>query len=463
MPYIIGYLLEIVSVFGLKGIISPFTNWIIGYVLLFVVLKGKDPLNPCYWLFIGVNILIINGFSGILYVPADIQPYKIIVYVLLTVFAFHLGYGNVKAYKKSRKYNNLSVLPTWIIKINTICGLVGIIGSLLICVEMFVLFGVSIDDGGERRAQFQNLFPFLVLTPIGTILLGGSFVSIFSIFSGGSKLNKLLGLLNVFALATASMAIAGKQGIMFVLLILSYIFLFQRYYKIKFQIPKYVRMSLIGIGYLFMVYLMFLTTGRQNTSYEGELFQEGRFSQDFSTVSQEYLPSGIQNTVAEFFSYYGNQFPYVAERWKIEHFEDKYGYIRLPRILGLFTFIERQVIKVVPLYNDIYPDDREVTIKNQSKGYFGNANWGTIAFLNIKYFGIVGGLIFFLIYGKISRHIYDYMAKNFNYLTFQLNFINCAGMFYFTMFYITQETGPLIHFLILIFLLWYARKHKLSI
>ena len=34
---------------------------------------------------------------------------------------------------------------------------------------MFVLLGVSMDDGGERRRQFQELFPLMVLTPIGTI------------------------------------------------------------------------------------------------------------------------------------------------------------------------------------------------------------------------------------------------------------------------------------------------------
>lgn len=72
--------------------------------------------------------------------------------------------------------------------------------------------------------------------------------------------------------------------------------------------------------------------------------------------------------------------PYVAERWEIEKFEDKYGYIRFPRILAPFTFLERQVIKIFPLYQEIYPDDRVATIKNQSRGYFGNANWGTIAF-----------------------------------------------------------------------------------
>ena len=70
---------------------------------------------------------------------------------------------------------------------------------------MFVLLGVSMDDGGERRRQFQELFPLMVLTPIGTILLGGSFPSIFSVFCGGSKINILLGLVNILALALSSM------------------------------------------------------------------------------------------------------------------------------------------------------------------------------------------------------------------------------------------------------------------
>lgn len=72
-------------------------------------------------------------------------------------------------------------------KIHVLLGLLGIIGSLMICFEMFVLLGVSMDDGGERRRQFQELFPLMVLTPIGTILLGGSFPSIFSVFVGAQK------------------------------------------------------------------------------------------------------------------------------------------------------------------------------------------------------------------------------------------------------------------------------------
>ena len=56
-------------------------------------------------------------------------------------------------------------------------------------------------------------------------------------------------------------------------------------------------------------------------------------------------------------------------------------------------------------------------IKNQSKGYFGNANWGTIAFLNIKYFGILGGLIAFFFVGKISRKFYNHFFRSPNYQT----------------------------------------------
>ena len=328
---------------------------------------------------------------------------------------------------------------------------------------MFIIFGVSLDDGGERRSQFQNLFPFLTLTPIGVILLGGSFPSIFSIFGGGSKVNVILGLLNVIALALSSMAIAGKQGILFVLLILVYIYLFHKYYRVTIKVSWFVKFVILGCFYFFILYLSYLTLGRHNVKYDGQLLNTDAFSKEFVDVSREYLPPVVQNNFAEFFGYYGNQLPYVAERWDIENFELKYGYFRFPRLLAPFTFLERQIIKIFPFYQDIYPDDRVATIKKQTKGYFGNANWGPIAFLNIKYFGIIGGLIIFFFVGKVSKYLYNFFFKYPNYITFQLNYINCAGMFYFAMFYFTQETGPFFYLLILLGITYCSRKKRLSL
>lgn len=455
MPYILAYLLILLDISILPSILEPFVVWSLGYLIIISNLYKKDPLDPRIWLFLGVGILLINGFSGILYVPSNINEQRIIIYVMLTIFSFHLGFGklenaNYAILLRRRLRNVFNSYSSYSNKIHVLLGLLGIIGSLMICFEMFVLLGVSMDDGGERRRQFQELFPLMVLTPIGTILLGGSFPSIFSVFCGGSKINILLGLVNILALALSSMAIAGKQGILFVTLILAYIYFFHKCYRIKIKIPVYVKYCIFAFIYLFVLYISFLTIGRQNVTHEGQLLENGTFSKEFAYMAQKNLPSSIQNNFAEFFGYYGNQFPYVAERWSIENFEEKYGYFRLPRVLGAFTFVERQVIKIFPFYNVIYPDDRVATIKNQSKGYFGNANWGTIAFLNIKYFGILGGLIAFFFVGKISRKFYNHFFRSPNYITFQLNYINCAGMFYFTMFYFTQETGPFFYLVILL-------------
>lgn len=467
MPYILAYLLILLDISILPSILEPFVVWSLGYLIIISNLYKKDPLDPRIWLFLGVGILLINGFSGILYVPSNINEQRIIIYVMLTIFSFHLGFGklenaNYAILLRRRLRNVFNSYSSYSNKIHVLLGLLGIIGSLMICFEMFVLLGVSMDDGGERRRQFKELFPLMVLTPIGTILLGGSFPSIFSVFCGGSKINILLGLVNILALALSSMAIAGKQGILFVTLILAYIYFFHKCYRIKIKIPVYVKYCIFAFIYLFVLYISFLTIGRQNVTHEGQLLENGTFSKEFAYMAQKNLPSSIQNNFAEFFGYYGNQFPYVAERWSIENFEEKYGYFRLPRVLGAFTFVERQVIKIFPFYNVIYPDDRVATIKNQSKGYFGNANWGTIAFLNIKYFGILGGLIAFFFVGKISRKFYNHFFRSPNYITFQLNYINCAGMFYFTMFYFTQETGPFFYLVILLIFELYFQKQNIS-
>lgn len=464
MSYILAYLFILFDVFLFKNIIPSFGIWCIGYSIVIVALLKKNPLDPRFWLFLGVGILLINGFSGILYVPTYIMPYKTVIYLMATILAFHLGFGKLHVLngKLNRCKGKILFKPFSVQsnKIHIFWGLIGIVGSSLICLEMFVIFGVSLDDGGERRMQFQELFPLLRFTPIGTILLGGSFLSIFSIFCGGSKPNVILGLLNIITLVLASVAIAGKQGVLFVMLIFAYVYLFHRFYGIVIKVPGYVKIFICASIGLFVMYLAFLTSGRQNVESEGELLTTRGFDKKFVEMSQTYVPAKIQNTFAEFFGYYGNQFPYVAERWEIEGFEEKYGYMRFPRFLGPFTFLERQVIKIFPFYREIYPDDRVETIENQSKGYFGNANWGTIIFLNIKYFGILGGLIAFFFVGKIARLLYNNFIRHPNYITFQLNYINCACMFYFTMFYFTQETAPFIYLLILICMGYYFKKNR---
>ena len=438
--------------------------WIVGYTMIITTLFKKDPMDPRFWLFIGVSILLVNGLSGILYIPSNIKIHKIIIYVILTIIAFHIGFGQVNTKIRLNKSKRVSLFRQFSAisnKIHIVLGLIGILGALLVCFEMFVIFGVSLDDGGDRRRQFQEALPFMVLTPIGMILSGGSFPSIFSIFCGGSKTNVFLGLLNMVALGVSSMAIAGKQGILFVVLILAYVYLFSHYYCVKMNVSKFVKIFILGIACLFVSYLSFLTIGRQDINTFGNLFERKKFTKEFAEIARTNLPKGVQNNFAEFLGYYGDQFPYVAERWDIENFENKYGYFRFPRILGPFTFLERQLIKIFPLYNALYPDDRVETIKNQSKGYFGNATWGSVAFLNIKYFGIIGGLIVFFFVGKISRLIYEHFFKCPTYVAFQMNYINCAGMFYFSMFYFTQETGVFIYLLILIGLEYYLKRKSL--
>ena len=174
MPYILAYLLILLDISILPSILEPFVVWSLGYLIIISNLYKKDPLDPRIWLFLGVGILLINGFSGILYVPSNINEQRIIIYVMLTIFSFHLGFGklenaNYAILLRRRLRNVFNSYSSYSNKIHVLLGLLGIIGSLMICFEMFVLLGVSMDDGGERRRQFQELFPLMVLTPIGTI------------------------------------------------------------------------------------------------------------------------------------------------------------------------------------------------------------------------------------------------------------------------------------------------------
>ena len=76
MPYILAYLLILLDISILPSILEPFVVWSLGYLIIISNLYKKDPLDPRIWLFLGVGILLINGFSGILYVPSNINEQK---------------------------------------------------------------------------------------------------------------------------------------------------------------------------------------------------------------------------------------------------------------------------------------------------------------------------------------------------------------------------------------------------
>lgn len=83
MSYWLAYVLVLLDIVIFKTFFPPFSIWCIGYILIILGLLKKDPMDPRFWLFLGVNILLVNGFSGVLYVPAYIKIEKIIIYVLL--------------------------------------------------------------------------------------------------------------------------------------------------------------------------------------------------------------------------------------------------------------------------------------------------------------------------------------------------------------------------------------------
>lgn len=73
MSYWLAYVLVLLDIVIFKTFFPPFSIWCIGYILIILGLLKKDPMDPRFWLFLGVNILLVNGFSGVLYVPAYIK------------------------------------------------------------------------------------------------------------------------------------------------------------------------------------------------------------------------------------------------------------------------------------------------------------------------------------------------------------------------------------------------------
>lgn len=455
--------------------IHPFLQWCIAYVILGITIIKKNPLDPRLWLFVGFNVLIINGFM-----TRNLNKhYDIVIpmmYVYSTIVCTHVGFmikykrisvTLIKVIRKNQRihsklirvkqfniHNYFKYRPHKFIQpVTTVCGCMGILGALLICIEGFVILGFSLDDGGDRRAQFQEALPFMVLTPIGMIFLGGGFFSALSTFLWANKWNSFLGVLNLIALAVASVAIAGKQGILYDVIIIVFSLSFKKVYNIKIKTPRYLKITSIIFVYLFAIYLANLTIGRQNIEGLGHLYERNLYDKRYETFAKKIIPRNAQDSFFEILAYYGDQFPYFCERWEIENIPKKYGVIRIPRVLGPFSWIERQVQKVIPVYSDIFPEDRDNWVYNQRQvGTYSNATWASCAFLNIKYFGLLGGLLMFLLYGFFSRMLFDSTIHHFTFTKYNYSFFNCISAFYYTMFFSTQET-PILMYLIIVIIL----------
>ena len=154
MPYLIGYILILLDITVFKSAIPPFEAWIFGYIVIVTTLFKKDPLIPSFWLFLGVGIIAVNGLTGILYIPSNIDDSKIIIYTILTIIAFHLGLGEVKKVKRSTKL--LQIFIPYSKKINlihTILGIIGIIGAFVTRCSLSLEFPSMMAESGEHSSK----------------------------------------------------------------------------------------------------------------------------------------------------------------------------------------------------------------------------------------------------------------------------------------------------------------------
>lgn len=458
MPYLISYLL-LFLLLGLNNLFSfsPTTTWFCGYFLLILTVWKKNPLDPQAWMFFSWGVLLVNVFSGVIYVPLSINFIMPLSYIISILFFFHFGFfvARTKNFKFDKRQVRIFLTQTYRKKIQlfmTVLGVIALFGSCMISFDMFILHGFSLN-GGDRRAQFQEMI-FTPLTTIGVMLIGGSYISGLSLFFGGNKYNKVIAIVSLLAIAIASMAIAGKQGIMIAILIVLFGFLMTKYYKPKIEFPLYLKWLLCLILLFFYTYITSLSSERHGNVDSGELLtQSERFDSNF-IKEMSILPKGIKNTVAEFFGYFGDQLCTFSERWQIDNYPQKYSLFALPpRILAPFTWLERQVIKVFPIYKEIYPTPNlKLLIAKQNKGYFGLENWQTTIYQGLSIFGFFGQWVIVFFHGFYSRKLYEKVGKKITFSTLHMCLLNNIFLVYTIMMNFLGETSAFVYLVILIYL-----------
>jgi hypothetical protein len=456
MPYLIGYI-ALFCILNLNKFVnfSPTITWILGYIVLFFTIRKKNPLDPRAWMFFAWGLLFVNVFSGVIYIPDHIHFIEPLSYIVTLLFTFHIGYEFAKT--NEFKFNLISA-RVFLSQKNerrlqlflTICGLAAILGSLAIVYEIFFIQGMSLD-GGERRAQFRNA-SFTPYVLIGVIVLSGSYFSALSLFFGGNNRNKILGILSLGAIALSSMAMAGKQGILIALLIVLFGYSVKRFYKIKIILPIYIKLAMGGLIFLFFSYIISLSSDRHQNVDTSELFNETQRLNPQFVDEMSFIPAKIQNTFAEFFGYYGDQLGTFAERWELDNYPKQYSIIEIPpRILNPFTWFERQIIKIFPIYSEIYPTyNLNERINNQTNGYFGLANWQTSIIQGLRIYGFLGQIIIVFLHGFISRKLYESNGKRLDFKNLHMSMLNNFFLAYTIMMNFLGETSAFFYFLMLL-------------
>lgn len=465
--YLQGALLLIVLLTISRSQFLPLTSWILGYAIIFITAREKDPLDARAWVFCAWGILFVNYFCGILYIPPTIEFLFPISYILLVLCMFFIGYKRGTRDKAVDKADK--ILSTFLSfkanpklqKLMFMLGILACIGVAFAYIELIVIRGYSLD-GGLRRDEFHNdlessdvNYKFSPLLIFGNIFLGGAFISALSTFFWGNKRNKITGIFAIASVALYSVLIAGKQGIFIGLLTVIFALVLKNYYKVKVKLPVVAKLLIIIGSVCAFSYLLDLTNSRGGNIDFGDKLNQDNVSESFAEMGGKYIPVKLQNIFLDYVGgYYGNQIGCFSERWELDNYPEKY-FIRVPRLLGPFVWVERQIAKVFPLYYDIFDDNYSPAIaRNQTNGYYGLATWQTTIRSGISWYGLFGQLIVVFFHGFYSRRLYEHIKKKPSFVSVHLCLLNSIALVYTIMMNFFGETCGTFALLILLILTW---------
>lgn len=467
MSYIIGciaifFLLSIGSLFFQSTVV-----FLLSYFTLFLIARKKNPFDSRVWLIVSWLVLFINLFSGVRIVPS-INWVEPIFYVVVVLCTYCVGYSwKQKSVKKDQLKGFLSLMPNKKYqKFIFISGIIGVLGSVFVIIDLFYLIGLSMH-GGDRRAEFiDNLDQLSLLTNLGMLMVGCVFVSISSLFFHGDTKNKVLAVFSLLALIIQSFAIAGKQGVFLASLFLGCLFFVSKTYSIKIIMPIFVKGCLICLGLFVFSYITTLSSERHGDIVAGDVFRSEnvKFSEDFSSSVGKYLPLSVQNTFGEFFGYYGDQLGTFCERFNIENYWEKYYLFEMPpKVLEPFVFLKRQIQKIFPWYDDIFikkEADLLERIRTQREGHYGLANWQTILKAGLDWFGIIGQIVVVFFHGYFSRRVFEMLHMRPSLSLFHFSIFNNIFCVYTTMMCVLGETCVFVYFCYIIFFVMNEKKWR---
>lgn len=443
-------------------LLNPFSSLInlgICYILLFFATRKFNPLNPLLWIFLSWNILFINAFSGIIIFNPTADLVKPIIFCVILILTFLVGF--LINFEDKISISNTSLLNFKDIlneklssqklhEITKIFSIFSIIAAIFFVIEIVFINGGNLFEPSKLRDLFQDRDVTLLTQLSGILSFGGLFSISAFIFLSKSRYRTLY-LIGIFAFAVGSILSAGRQ--MIFQLILSSILCFSiiKLYKIKVNLSKIHKNIFGGFIVLILVFFIFISTARGAVSEiskaEGySSVNNCAYSDDF-LKSMNYLPKFAEDFFVDYTFYFSHEIIFFSEWW------DEYDVQIIDyKILQFSPFIER-IADRLGLTSETQAERFSKSTNTYHKGSIFPQAWKTTNAQLLKNLGFLGTFLLVFFHGFFSKKLYSLTLSRPNFGLLNLSIANNIILFNTISNSAFSETQVLFYIIISIFLL----------